>query len=398
MRTTILGDICEVTAGQSAPQDPKVFGLTGKPFIRAGSLENLVNGRIEDECEHISDESAIRLRLRIFPKDTILFAKSGMSAKIGRVYRLKKPSYVTSHLAAVIPGKETDPRYLQRWFEKNPPSRLIPNESYPSIRTSVISLLKIDLPPMPEQKRIAAILDKADAIRRKRQTAIKLADDFLRATFLDMFGDPVTNPKRWEVRTIGQLLADIPNAARTGPFGSQLKHSEFTDEGIPVLGIDNVVTNVFRWASLRCLPPEKYEQFKRYRVFPEDLIITIMGTTGRVAVAPSDLPECMSTKHLCVLTLNKDKIDPVFLWATLLFDNKVRNQAKSSSCGAIMEGWNMGIIKNIDIRVPPIKIQRVFRSIFEKSKRLKEKQTAWEEDSSNLLFSSLIQRAFRGEL
>jgi type I restriction enzyme S subunit len=265
-------------------------------------------------------------------------------------------------------------------------------------RPSEVEKVKIPLPPLPEQKRIASILNKADAIRRKRQAAIKLADDFLRATFLDMFGDPVTNPKGWEVRTIRQLLADIPNAARTGPFGSQLKHSEFTGEGIPVLGIDNVVTNVFRWASLRCLPPEKYEQFKRYRVFPEDLIITIMGTTGRVSVAPSDLPECMSTKHLCVLTLNKDKIAPVFLWATLLFDNKVRNQAKSSSCGAIMEGWNMGIIKNIDIRVPPIKIQRVFRSIFEKSKRLKEKQTAWEEDNSNLLFNSLIQRAFQGEL
>ena len=61
---------------------------------------------------------------------------------------------------------------------------------------------EIPLPPLPEQKRIAAILDKADAIRRKRRQAIKLADDFLRATFLDMFGDPVTNPKGWEVKEL----------------------------------------------------------------------------------------------------------------------------------------------------------------------------------------------------
>ena len=100
----------------------------------------------------------------------------------------------------------------------------------------------------------------------------------------------------------------------------------------------------------------------------------------------------------CTHALNKDKIDPVFLWATLLIDNKVRNQAKSSSCGAIMEGWNMGIIKNIDIRVPPINMQRTFRFIFEKSKHLKDKLIALAENNEYLLFNSLTQRAFRGEL
>ena len=67
----------------------------------------------------------------------------------------------------------------------------------PGVNSSKLKELEIPLPPLPEQKRIAAILDKAAAIRRKRQQAIQLADDFLRAVFLDMFGDPVTNPKGW---------------------------------------------------------------------------------------------------------------------------------------------------------------------------------------------------------
>ncbi|HCA6418170.1 TPA: restriction endonuclease subunit S, partial [Pseudomonas aeruginosa] len=68
-----------------------------------------------------------------------------------------------------------------------------------NLNIDLVKGVEIPLPPLPEQKRIAAILDKADAIRRKRQQAIQLADDFLRAVFLDMFGDPVTNPKGWDL-------------------------------------------------------------------------------------------------------------------------------------------------------------------------------------------------------
>ena len=138
------------------------------------------------------------------------------------------------------------------------------------------------------------LLDRAAEIRRRADAARAKARAIIPALFLDTFGDPAND---WPEITIEDVLANQDNAIRTGPFGSQLKHSEFTEEGMPVLGIDNVVDNEFKWAKPRHLPPEKYEAFKRYRVFPGDVIITIMGTTGRVCVAPDDLPECMNTKH-----------------------------------------------------------------------------------------------------
>jgi type I restriction enzyme S subunit len=122
-----------------------------------------------------------------------------------------------------------------------------------------------------------------------------------------------------------------------------------------------------------------------------------MGTTGRVAVAPSELLECMSTKHLCVLTLNKEIIDPVFLWATLLYDRIVRDQAKISGGGAIMEGWNMAIIKKLKIRVPPIGLQKNFRSIYDRKIKIgKDYRAALKQ--GNIFFNSLSQRAFSGVL
>lgn len=186
MSTVRLGDpnVAEVSAGQAAPQDKKYFSSSGYPFIRAGSLEALCSGGTIRELEHIETDIAKKFRLKLFPNDTVVFAKSGMSAKLGRVYRLAEPSYVVSHLATVTPKENLDAGYLTHFLVKNPPSRLIPNDAYPSIRLSEIENITIELPLIAEQRRIAAILDKADDIRRKRQETLHLADDLVKSQFI----------------------------------------------------------------------------------------------------------------------------------------------------------------------------------------------------------------------
>ena len=130
------------------------------------------------------------------------------------------------------------------------------------------------------------------------------------------------------------------DANRSEPFGSQLKHAEFTEEGIPVLYIDNVVSNKFPWAKPRYITPEKYTSFLRCRVFPGDVIVTIMGTTGRVCAMPDDLPECMSTKRLCVFTLDRVRADPFIVGgrfcSTKVFAGKLAYKLKGRS-------WKDGI-------------------------------------------------------
>jgi len=269
MNTVTLGDICEVTAGQSAPQDSDAFGTAGKPFIRAGSLGDLVLGGTEESCEMIPDDIAKRLRMRLFPEDTILFAKSGMSATLGRVYRLRKPAYVVSHLATVIPGNRVEPSYLQRWFERNPPSRLIPNEAYPSIRTSEIATLKIDLPCLAEQKRIAAILDKADAIRRKRQQAIKLADEFLRSVFLEMFGDSINNTKRWPLENLGKHIKFMTS-------GSRGWASYYADAGAKFLRIQNIGYNSIIMEDIAFVNPPDTAEARRTQVQQGDVLVVLL--------------------------------------------------------------------------------------------------------------------------
>ncbi len=248
--------------------------------------------------------------------------------------------------------------------------------SQSAVNTKALADVEIALPPLPEQRRIVGILDRAASIRALRRQAQDTARLIIPALFNKMFGDPATNAKGWPLLSLESILAKTDYPIRTGPFGSQLRHSEFVDSGIPVLGIDNIATNKFIWTASRCLSKEKFQNFLRFQVKPRDLIITIMGTTGRCAIAPDDLPICMSTKHLCVLSLDSTLVEPKFVWAALLFDPFVRSQVDRTGHGAVMEGWNMGLVKRLRLRVPPLSQQRQFVNLCNRLEVLTERQNA----------------------
>lgn len=258
-------------------------------------------------------------------------------------------------------------------------------------RPAFVSKIKIPLPPLSEQKRIAKILDKADELRQKRQQSIEKLDELLQACFLKIFEN-----EKCSMSQIKDLLEN-EKSIRTGPFGSQLLHSEFVDEGIAVLGIDNAVKNTFKWAKPRFITPEKYKQLKRYTVKPKDVIITIMGTCGKCAVVPDKIPLSINTKHLCCITLDFDKCNPEFLHSYFLLHPTSINFLKSRAKGAIMAGLNMSIIKDLPVELPSIEIQNEFAELKTKIGLQKSKLINQLQEQDNL-FQSLQQRAFNGEL
>jgi len=248
-----------------------------------------------------------------------------------------------------------------------------------------------------DRHRVVAILDKADAIRCKREQALNLADDLLRAAYLNLVGLKHPSYDEWEPASIDSLAADKRGSIRSGPFGSALLHSEFVDDGIAVLGIDNAVKNKFQWAERRFITHDKYEELQRYRVFPQDVIITIMGTTGRSAVVPDDIPEAITTKHLASITCDQNKILPEVLSFAIHSDPVVIDQIRAANKGAIMDGLNLGIIRQIKIRKPPMRQQQKFADLLRKSHASVQKMITSTGDGSDL-FACLSQRAFRGEL
>ena len=294
---------------------------------------------------------------------------------------------------------ELDGRYLYHWVQAAPfvghLVRLATGASYPAVSDKIVKSTPLPLPPIEEQRRIAAVLDAAEALRAKRREALAKLDSLTQAIFIDMFGNGGWDT--WSTYPVAELAAHEKGSIRTGPFGSQLLHEEFVDDGpIAVLGIDNAVENRFLWGERRFITNEKYQDLKRYTVRPGDVLITIMGTCGRTAIVPEDIPLAINTKHLCCITLDRSRCLPEFLWACLRFHPGVLRQLGATR-GAVMPGLNMGLIKRAEIPVPPIGVQERFSKLKADVDRLVQMS----ESHQALLdqqFASLQQRAFRGEL
>ena len=299
---------------------------------------------------------------------------------------------------SLIPKRDlVAPKFLFHWLRANRTylEGLGNGATFKEVSKAVVSRVEIPVPPLPEQRRIAAILDQADALRAKRREALAQLDSLTQSIFIEMFGGQQSQD--WPVETIADVAALHDGSIRTGPFGSQLLHSEFVADGVAVLGIDNAVANEFRWGERRFISETKYRELRRYTVKPGDVLITIMGTCGRCAVVPDDIPLAINTKHLCCITLNPLKCLPEFLHAFFLRHPMARGYLEQTSKGAIMSGLNMGLIKAMPISVPPLALQQTFATRIQAVEALKATHRAALAEL-DALFASLQHRAFAGQL
>lgn len=372
------------------------YVVSGVPIIR---LQNIKPSMfLEKDTRFITREKATELSRHEYRPGDLVIAKLGDPCGVAAIVPDGFPSGVIVADVVRFRGNPShvDHRYLCRFLNSTEGQRQVGARAKGTTRQrcnlSDLKSIVVKLPELAHQKRIADILDKADQIRQSRGKLIRETDELIKSAVLQLLSQLPENRV-----SIEGLLATSPNAIRTGPFGSQLLHSEFTESGIPVLGIDNAVSNRFRWAERRYVSHDKYKELRRYRVFPGDVMITIMGTTGRVCIAPENLPECISTKHLCTITPDRRRLLPEYLWASLLWDPVVRAQATREGKGAIMEGWNMGLVRGLMIKLPSISQQEHFAAFVRKVESLRTKLLAAEAES-NQLFGSLAQRAFGGQL
>lgn len=266
------------------------------------------------------------------------------------------------------------------------------------ISRGFIDLVKIPLPDLETQNKIVAVLDKSKSLLDKRENTISKYEALLRATFLEMFGMQNPQYKLWEDVKVGTLGRYQKKSFRTGPFGSSLKHERFQEEGeVAVLGIDNAVDNTFKWKKRRFLPIKEFNEFKKYQVFPRDVIITIMGTVGRSAVIPENTGLSINTKHLAAISLDESKCNPYYLSYSLHSSPYISFQLKARARGAVMEGFNLTLIKELTIKNAPIEAQNHFETIYRK--HLQNIQSLIKSrDNFQALFNVISEIAYKGML
>lgn len=254
----------------------------------------------------------------------------------------------------------------------------------------------VPVPPLPEQKRIAAILDKADAIRRKRQQAIQLADEFLRSVFLDMFGDPLINPKGFKPRLLKEFYIDEKTGTKCGPFGSALKKEEYVESGIPVWNMDNIsLSGEFIDKPNLWITEVKYEELESYSIKAGDVIISRAGTVGKMGVVRSEHSKSIISTNLIRVRFGSDLL-PEYFVCLMTYCKTRLGRLKTGPDGAFTH-MNTGILDDLEFPYPPASLQRDYLLMRNQVLKILKKNGRWEEMSNNS-FSAISQRAFSGQL
>ena len=330
-------------------------------------------------------DQAIKFRLKKFPKDTIVFAKSGMSAKLGRVYRLRRECHVVSHLAAVLPSADVDPAYLLRWFEYNPPSRLIENDAYPSIKTCTLEKIPVQLPAIAEQRRIAAILDKTDALRGKRRAAIAKLDQLLQSIFLDMFGDPASNAKGWPVGTLVDLGELDRGVSRHRPRGAP----ELLGGEHPLIQTGDVSRSGGYIREFTATYSDiGLAQSKKWPA--GTLCITIAANIAETGILTFDA--CFPDSVVGFTPKQTSNVE--FVQELMRF---LREILEERAPQVAQKNINLAILRELPIPIPPAESQHQFARI---ASRIESQKRTLQHHATQLdtLFASLQHRAFTGEL
>ena len=246
---------------------------------------------------------------------------------------------------------------------------------------------EIPLPPLPEQKRIAAILDKADAIRRKRQQAIQLADDFLRAVFLDMFGDPVTNPKGWNLRPVKEMAK--VTTGNTPPRDKQEYYGDF----IEWIKSDNINTP----SDLLTVATEYLSEagcmVGRRVPAGSTLLTCIAGSFDCIGNAAYADREVSFNQQINALT-PRSGINGIFLYALSKYCKKA---IQAASTGGMKGMVSKGKLEDVRFICPPASMQQKFAEAFRRHQDLRKRMEN-SQDGLSEEFSSISQKAFSGHL
>ncbi len=384
-----LVEVATVIAGQSPASSTYNSDGDGLPFFqgKADFQEMYPKERMWCTSER---------RKEAEPGDVLISVR----APVGAVNICNQKSVIGRGLSAIRPSSDLNEMFLYYFLKANEQkiSALGTGSTFKAITQDTLKRIEIPLPPLDDQKRIAHLLGKIEGLIAQRKQHLQQLDDLLKSTFLEMFGPMAPGFDDWPLVEIKDLAAKHKRAMRTGPFGSNLLHSEFTAEGdVAVLGIDNAVQNCFAWGERRFISDEKYQELENYKIYPGDVIVTIMGTIGRSAVIPDDVPLAINTKHLVAITLNREIANPFFLSYSIHSSPFILKQFQSKTRGAIMSGLNLGLIKETKLKRPPIEMQNRFTAIHKKIDGIKSCYQQSLTDLENL-YGALSQKAFKGEL
>ncbi|MGH8497470.1 MAG: restriction endonuclease subunit S, partial [Methylococcales bacterium] len=251
--------------------------------------------------------------------------------------------------------------------------------------------IEVPVPPIPEQRRIVDILSRAEGIVRLRREAQKKAAEVIPALFLDMFGDPATNPKGWPMHRLGDLAVKMSD----GPFGSNLKTAHYTEYGVRVIRLQNIGVGKLNDEDQVFVSPEHFASLPRHHCLPRDVVIATLGDPNlRAIVLPSTILEALNKADCVQFRCKPELVTPEFIcW--LMNAPTVLNMAASIVQGITRTRISMGRLRELIVPMPPVALQRRFAERVDEICSIQTQQAAATQ-KAEATFDALLAHNFSG--
>ena len=336
------------------------------------------NGKQDSVAEYLFDEPLVLLA-----EDGGFFDDPAR----GIAYGVTGKCWVNNHAHVLRPNPDFDCGFLKWHLAHYDVSAFVNGTTRAKLTKGSAERIPLIKPPLAEQRRIASILDKADEIRRKREETVALTDEVPRSAFLELFGDPVNNPKGWDVKPLGQLLGFLTS-------GSRGWAEYYVDAGDLFLRIQNVKQDRLDLSDVAYVRAPESAEARRTLAAPGDVLLSITADLGRTAVVPASIGRAFINQHLAIL--RPVSVNAEYLSAFLASEGGQR-QIRRLNKGGVKAGLNFNDVRSLTVACPPIDRQRVFASIKTAVRGLEGRCSVAAHQIDDL-FASLFLRAFRGEL
>jgi type I restriction enzyme S subunit len=386
-----LGALAEVSAGNPAPQAPALFENGTLPFFRTADAGRIRFGDIFESKDFLNKEGSKKLRL--YPKGTILFPKSGASTFLNHRVMLAVDGYVSSHLATVVVKKDKIyGRYLLYYLSTIAAQDLVQDHSYPSLNLPLISGIEVAFPPLPEQRRIVGILDEAfaglEAMRANAEKNLEhgrqLFDAYLNAVLMRK-GD------KWVERTLGESCV-VERGSSPRPIKNYITTDSDGENWVKIGDTKDVFKDVLKTNQ----KITKEGALRSRRVEPGDLILTNSMSYGR--------PYVMGISgyiHDGWFALKPNSYLDTDFFFFLLLSKFVQDQFHKLAAGAIVLNISGDLVKKAVLPIPPLSKQKILVEQFAELKlEVQQVQEIFSRklDAIDELKKSLLHQAFSGNL
>lgn len=381
-------------------------GVRNTQYTQSGvkllNVANLVNGKVDlsTSDRYISEDEAYgRYKHFLCDDGDFIIASSGIKVE----YFDRKMGFVDSSMLPlcmntstirfkVIDSKRLNIKYFMYYLKsihfKQQLSKFITGSAQLNFGPSHLKKMNMPLVSRKEQNVIVEKLSKVELLLDKYNGEIKLLDELIKARFVEMFGDPVTNDMLWNTDVLKDICTKIGSGST--PRGGK---ESYIDEGISFIRSMNVHNAYFEYKDLAHITIDQAEKLNNVVVEHDDLLFNITGASvARCCVVPSDVLPARVNQHVCILRC-REKINPIFLQGLLVNENYQGKLLQIAKSGATREAINKQQLESLEIMIPPLELQNQFASFVEeidKSRYRIQKSL----EASQELFDSLMQEYF----